>query len=268
MKTLSDRMRSSLLFPGICSIMTTASKATILAPKDIPVPPEKFEESFGESWSKVLSEGRAANAMEACERFQCDPQSLNDAWAKSEKVIKFGGGFYCGLVSMNGLEIYVFNAFFMNMRQFFVANDASIHCFEIEWDPDSLSWSDFRGRFLGPTDPAEAPNGSLRRSILHEWTKLGLLSSPNKGENGVHASASPFEGLAEKMNWLSRPIEKDPLGKELLKSGISKKTIRTWSQDPRVRLSENGEEGSIFDALEDMDASQCLSKMIELNKLN
>jgi len=40
--------------------------------------------------------------------------------------------------------------------------------------------------------------GSIRKAILDNYKKLGLTSVPNKGDNGVHASASPFEGLAEK----------------------------------------------------------------------
>ena len=36
-------------------------------------------------------------------------------------------------------------------------------------------------------------------AIMHiSYKELGLTSVPNKGDNGVHASASPFEGLAEK----------------------------------------------------------------------
>ena len=31
--------------------------------------------------------------------------------------------------------------------------------------------------------------------ILSDWESLGLSASPNVGENGVHASASPFEGI-------------------------------------------------------------------------
>jgi len=53
------------------SFSFVASKATILPAKNIPVPADKFKESFGESWEQVLSEGRACNAMEACERFKC-----------------------------------------------------------------------------------------------------------------------------------------------------------------------------------------------------
>jgi hypothetical protein len=76
-----------------------ASKATILPAKDIPVPTAKFQESFGESWQQVLEEDRACNAMDACKRFACSAVELNDAWQKA-KVVKFGGGFYCGTTKM------------------------------------------------------------------------------------------------------------------------------------------------------------------------
>jgi nucleoside diphosphate kinase len=55
---------------------------------------------------------------------------------------------------------------------------------------------------LGPTDPKAAPEGALRGTILKDWVALGLAYEPNTGDNCVHASASPFEGLAERMNWL------------------------------------------------------------------
>jgi hypothetical protein len=72
-----------------------ASKATILPAKDIPVPADKFQEFFGESWNQVLKEDRTCNALEACKRFDCTAAELNDAWQQA-KVVKFGGGFYCG----------------------------------------------------------------------------------------------------------------------------------------------------------------------------
>jgi len=243
-----------------------ASKATILTADKIPVPETKFEETFGEKWSDVLSEGRAANAMQACEKFGCNAEELDAAW-QNAKVVKFGGGFYCGLVSVKDqTPLYVFNAFFMVMRSKFVG-DCSIHCYEVQWEPSKLSWESFRGELLGPTDPKEAPAGSIRRTILDNYEELGLSSVPNKGDNGVHASASPFEGLAEKCNWLGASAESDPFGKALLESGLSSKTIAEWSVDPRINLP-GGEKGSIFDSVEDLDVGDCLAKLVELNGLN
>jgi hypothetical protein len=67
-----------------------------------------------------------------------------------------------------------------------------------------MTWHDTSGRpyAVGATDPAESPKGSLRAEILARWQELGLKSKPYTGENGVHASASPLEGLAERANWL------------------------------------------------------------------
>ena len=245
-----------------------ASKATILKAKDIPVPADKFQEAFGESWEQVLKEGRACNAMEACELFGCSASELNDAW-QSNNVVKFGGGFYCAPVSLNGKpEMYVFNAFFMNMRSQFVGEGKAIYYYVVQWDPETLSWSDFRNQLLGPTNPTDAPIGSIRRTILDQYEKLGLSSQPNKGENGVHASASPFEGLAEKLNWLGISIDEDDFGQALLSSGMPRDRILNWSKDPQVLLNESGDRGSVFDALEDMDVFHCLDKLILLNDAN
>ena len=171
-------------------------------------------------------------------------------------------------MSVNGNpELYVFNAFFMSMRSKFVGKDNEICCFVVKWDPDKLSWSSFRHDVLGPTNPADAPPNSIRRSILNQYKDLGLSSAPNNSDNGVHASASPFEALAEKLNWLSLDIESDDLGKALLDSGISKSRIEEWSRDPQIKLSDSST-GSVFDELEDLDIGECIQKLIELNSLN
>lgn len=244
-----------------------ASKATILPTEKIPVPREAFRETFGEEWDKVLTENRAANAVDACTRFGCSPEELNEAW-RGVSAVKFGGGFYCAKMSVNGKpELYVFNAFFMTMRAKFVGKDNGIRCFVVEWDPDNLSWSSFRQDILGPTDPNKAPSKSIRRSILDQYSDLGLSSVPNNSDNGVHASASPFEALAEKLNWLSLDLESDRFGKQLLDAGISESRIKEWCLDPQIKLPESSA-GSLFDALEDLDVDACVRKLIEFNNLN
>ena len=39
-----------------------------------------------------------------------------------------------------------------------------------------MAWADFRGKLLGPTDPASAPEGSLRKEIYSKWSELGILA--------------------------------------------------------------------------------------------
>lgn len=245
-----------------------ASKATIVPAADIPVPADKFREAFHEEWDTVVADGRACNALEACAALGCTATELDEAWGNAKKVVKFGGGFYCGLVEKNDQALYVFNAFFMTMREKFVGAGTSIHCYEVAWDPAVLSWAEFRGTLLGPTDPADGPDGSIRKTILETWQELGLTAAPNKGDNGVHASASPFEGLAEKTNWLGTALADDAFGKALLAAGLTEETLTAWSVDPRVHLPGEGGMGSIFDALEDTNADECLQKLVEINAMN
>ena len=146
------------------------------------------------------------------------------------------------------------------MRGKFVAPGTSIHYYVVEFDPHQLSWADFRGKVLGPTNPKDAPAESLRGSMLKDWKSLGLDYEPTVGDNCVHASASPFEGLAEKMNWLKVSPSDDAFGAELIKSGVSPAKIKEWSVDPQVKG------GSLFDQLEDLDAEECIKKAVELSK--
>lgn len=52
----------------------------------------------------------------------------------------------------------------------------------------------------------------------------------------MHASASPFEALAERLNWMKAKLEDDPFGAAMLSSGIPKDTIMAWTKDPQEML--------------------------------
>jgi len=237
-----------------------ASKATLLQPKDLPVPAQKFQDTFGLTWENALNDGVVFNALDACKYWGITADELDKAWGPAKKV-KFGGGFYCGLVTIPGKKpLYVFNGFFMSMRAKFVTPGTSIHYYVVEFDPAELSWSDFRGKVLGPTNPADAPADSLRGKILSDWNSLGLDYQPNVGDNGVHASASPFEGLAERTNWLKKDIQNDEFGSKLINAGVSVDTIKAWSVDPQVKGK------SLFDSMEDMDADECIAKAVQLTR--
>jgi len=174
-----------------------ASKATLLKPKDMPVPADKFKETFGVDWSAALEKGNVYNAMDAAAYLELDAAGLEKEWRKCKpkgKVVKFGGGFYCAMIdTVEGKDpIYLFNGFFMSMRQKYVSGPG-IYYFAVSWNAPDLKWCDFRGKLLGPTNPEDAPKDSVRGTILSQWKELGLTSAPNTGDNGVHASASPFE---------------------------------------------------------------------------
>eukprot|EP00966_Prymnesium_polylepis_P107077 2479528-Prymnesium_polylepis.1 len=47
-------------------------------------------------WRQVLADGRAFNALGACEKLGIDAVQLNELWvASKDKLVKLGGGFYC-----------------------------------------------------------------------------------------------------------------------------------------------------------------------------
>jgi len=250
-----------------------ASKATIMTPDQLNIPKDKFAETFSEEWDTVLAEGRVLNALDACKKLEIDANAIDVAWgaAKKEKrIVKFGGGFYCARVEIEGKDpLYTLNAFFMSMRSKFTDPSVSIHYFEVEFDASKLAWADFRGKVLGPTDPASAPADSLRGKINSDWESLGLAAPPNTGDNGVHASASPFEGLAEKMNWLKLDPETDTFAKALLEGGVSLEMLKAWTVDPQVKLpGGDGRKGSLFDQLEDMDFGPAVAKCKAIAEAN
>merc|ERR1712048_355090 len=246
-----------------------ASKATILKPDQLNVPEDKFKAQFGLEWKDALASGNVKNAMDGCEALGIDADGLDKEWAKckaAKKLVKFGGGFYCGLVEVEGkTPLYIFNGFFMEMRSKFTKPGSQIYYYSVEWDPKNLSWADFRGKVLGPTDPKDAPAGSLRGDILAKWQELGLSSEPNMSDNGMHASASPFEGLCERNNWLGVPIHRDSFGGLLLSEGVPEPLLSNWSVDPQVTIGP-GRTGSIFDQLEDIDVKPCVDKVVALSK--
>ena len=245
-----------------------ASKATILKPAQLNVPTSKFEAQFGVTWEAALAQGNVYNAMDACAMLGVTADEMDKQWGickKAKKLVKFGGGFYCGLIEIEGkAPLYVFNGFFMSMRSKFTVPGESIHYFSVEWEPSTAgSWAEFRGQALGPTDPADAPADFLRGMVLADWESLGLGGVPNVGDNGVHASASPFEALAERMNWLGADCASDPFGAVLLAAGIDEALIKKWSVDPQVKLPDGGM-GSLFDAVEDMDTEECMATLMSL----
>jgi len=237
-----------------------AAKAVKEKPANLTVQPkaqEEFEQMFGLPWEEALQQDIVFNAIEGAEALGISTEELGDKWGTLQKgvdLLKFGGGFYCGKVD----NIFIINGFYLNMRAKFTTPGTCIYYFEVEWDSRQLAWEDFRGKVLGGTDPQVAAEGSLRNIIFQGWEALGLPACPDTGDNGVHASASPFEALAERANWLATPIEVDFFGKALLASGVPLSTIQEGCTDPLVNFEDQKQ--SLFDLLEDTNSRECLRK--------
>ncbi len=85
------------------------------------------------------------------------------------------------------------------------------------------------------------------------------------GDNGVHASASPFEAAAERINWTGESLNTDTFAKAMVYAGIPEDLLKKWLVDAQVVLSD-GKKTSIFDYLEDADAAECLNKLSEVKR--
>jgi len=246
-----------------------AEKAVKLKPSEL-APSAKaiaeFEKTFSTTWADAVKSGQVYNAIDGCAKLGIDGDALDKKWStlkRGSSLIKFGGGFYCGQVD----GIFIINGFYMSMRGKFTKNDAKIYYFLVDWPTASLPWEDFRAKVLGATNPHEAADGSLRKLIAQDWQTLGLTAVPDTGDNGVHASASPFEALSERINWCGVAPDADTYGKGLLAAGVPLKTLLAWTSDPQVSLPAGGK-GSLFDALEDTDSDVCLAKAVAIANAN
>jgi len=245
-----------------------AAKAVKQKPAQLTVQPEaqeEFNKTFNITWSDALKKGLVYNAIDALEKLQCTARELGAKYDKLEKgvqMVKFGGGFYCGKVD----GIFVINGFYMNMRSAFTAPGKCIYYYETQFPTSRMSWAKFRAQVLGTTNPKTAAWGSLRRLIYNKWESLGLPAEPNTGENCVHASASPFEAITERSNWLGKIIQSDKFGNALLGKGIPHETIREWMKDPQVKFK--GKTQSLFDVLEDKDGAEALRRSVAIYAAN
>lgn len=245
-----------------------ANRAVKLKADELTVQPkaqEAFEKAFGMKWTDAVKSGQVYNAMDAAKKLGLSSKELGakcDKLTKDVDLLKFGGGFYCAQID----GIYVINAFYMSMREKFTAPGTSIYYYDVQWNPKDLSWGDFREKVLGGTDPKIAYSDSARHLIYKNWESLGLEACPYTGDNGVHASASPFEALSERCNWLGVKLDEDYFGKALLAKGVPLNMLKAWCDDPSV--SFDGKKQSLFDLLEDLDAGDCLNKSASIADAN
>jgi hypothetical protein len=59
----------------------------------------RFEAQFGLSWTDALATGRVFNALDGCKDLGITADQMDTEWGKCKKagkMVKFGGGFYCG----------------------------------------------------------------------------------------------------------------------------------------------------------------------------
>ena len=208
-----------------------AFKTTLKKPTELNMPVDKFKEFFGVDWDEAVEAGKVLNAKDSCGKLQIDADAMNEMWEKTKKDEK---RFYCASLPCGEDQIYAFNGFFMSMRSKFVAEGVSIYYYLVNWESSACVWEDFR----------------------HDAMPQ---SKPDTGDNGVHASASPFEALTERVNWLGYRADRDPLGQAHAEDWRFTMSHQEWSDDPQVTFDVLPMTKFIFDTLQDMDSNSCLA---------
>jgi nucleoside diphosphate kinase len=220
-----------------------------------------FEAKFGVPWSEAVRQGKVLNAAQAREALEASPEELQVTCDTSTKI-KLAPGLY--VARFEAADLFVLNGFYLANRAKFTREEARVRWFTVEWDEAALTWADFRAKVIGPTNPTEAPVESIRGAILARWQELGLASVPTVSDNGVHASAGPLEGIAERGVWMGMALEEDPTATAALAAGVSASALRAALDNPVVTL--DGKTQPLFDTLEDRQTSDVIPLLVKYSE--
>lgn len=128
----------------------------------------------------------------------------------------------------------------------------------VEWEPNFLSWEEFRSEVLGSRDGNLPSENSLRALLAEKWEELGLAEAPfqessaeghpqieaevegvygvfpkGRDTDPIHGSASPFESLAERVNWLMQKPSNDNFGRAVQQI-LDGRMLSEWLRDAQV----------------------------------
>ncbi len=172
---------------------------------------------------------------------------------------KLGGGSYCLRARICGRPFLLLNPFHPWQLVPYTTPGHAILVLECR---STASWRDLRGRLTGSTDPLKAAPGSLRAELLSRKEALGL-PEVNQGNNGVHLSAGPLEGMVELRRFFSDPEggsvlrwEDTTFGRALLTAGLDPERL---SGNPGVPRGQSLV--SAFDLTEEQDASAAIGML-------
>lgn len=213
----------------------------------------KLDESFG----KLTSDGAdVLGGHQILDTFPgLTPSPLNEIWERKRSV-KLAGGTYAIDIEVDGRTLIALNGFHPDQIDHFIAPGRRIAVATVR---SGRAWADLRGKLVGATDPAKAPEGSIRRALLDRKDELGL-AAVNQGFNGVHLSAGPLEGLVELVRFTSDRAAGTTLdvadtcfGLLLAQAGFSR--ARTEELMSNLDLIVGGKIISAFDLTEEVDAA-------------
>lgn len=185
------------------------------------------------------------------------PVSLFYLWQNMENV-KLAGGTYCVKLRIDKEPTYVINGFHPNQLEHFTSTGRLIVVFTIR---TNTSWEVARNDFTGATNPENAKEGSIRKTLLNKAMELGL-GGINMSKNGVHLSAGAVEGLVELIRFNSNYENGEELkpadfqfGRQL-QENFKPETVKTILVNTDIEV--NGKAISVFDYTEEKDSDEAI----------
>mmetsp|Transcript_129347 Transcript_129347/g.228740 ORF Transcript_129347/g.228740 Transcript_129347/m.228740 type:complete len:319 (-) Transcript_129347:90-1046(-) len=229
--------------------IAVASKAALTKPSQLELSSSektRFRDSFGMSWDQAVGMGLVFNAVEACAELACTADELEAAWLECRtngKFARLADSFECGYVQVEGTDadlrrrrpVFVINGFFAKVRHDFIAAGSGVHYYQVDLDESKVSWASFHDQIAGLGD-------------LH-----------------LHASASPFQALATRMNWLGTRCQDDSYCQTLLQAGVKESTIHLLFGDPEVQFRGGGR-GRVFEAFKGLGAKPSVEYAVTLQE--
>ena len=223
---------------------------------------EKFQQTFGRSWEEVLNSGKLKNLADAMqnELAGLTPAQIADLCVHGISM-KLLPGTYVAKVN----EIFVINGFYANMVSSWKEESAKVFYYVVTWDEQDLSWTDFRSKVIGSTDPTKAEPKSIRKVLLEGYeTSFLLKMKPNTTFNGVHASAGPIEGARECRIWSKMPSTYVFLLHYFAKRTNVPEEIWDRAMNNEKIVLKDGNKGLIFDITEGVSAQRALDILKEM----
>ena len=150
---------------------------------------------------------------------------------------KIASGKYVTVLNIEGEKVAVLNAFHPQQLLHYTRPGRALAVFECASDAD---WKDLRHAMTGATNPANAAEGSIRRSLRESARGLGL-PDVTTATNGVHCSAGPLEAMLEYCRFFSDHGAKaavrlgaTPFGQLLRTHGLRQKEIAALAKNPLI----------------------------------
>jgi Nucleoside diphosphate kinase len=160
--------------------------------------------------------------------------------AESSGIQKIAQGTYVARLEYP-CQCIVINAFHPAQLEHFTEPGAMVIAFDVTF---RYSWSEFRDKTLGATDPQKAQPGSLRRKLLDAAKDLNIRQV-SQNRNCIHGSGGPIEGMTEISRFFRTDLSRTQYGAQMLSSGFDMEKLRWAAANPTL-----GSGSSLFEATE------------------